>query len=406
MLDNILYAEKTEDNKLILAMEKSELELDRAFALYNTFTESLNIDLREAELRCFEESGDIEVLEEYYSEAEEAKAEKKKGILKRIWDAIVKFIKDIKNALFGKEIKKAETPVEAPKGMKATLSKAFKKIKSFGSSLVKWIFKHKALVIGGGAALGAIAIFFNRDKIKNWKNSKEKETMTPAEKEALEKAGRDAVEAIEKAAEEAQKKIETDTNAAVNKIEKAGNDAINNLAEADKETMSLMKKLSAGVNDALKLVMGCNTPAGSGSTSNQSNSSNSNSSTSSGSGKPNTSNKPTGGSNKPANSSSNNNSSASSNSGGHKGGKLRLEEKAVYALINKYVDKTAQKELKNKFKKQCKAGKKVDQKAAWRFITDHFQSTTDFKDLKKKKDEGYYESAEEIWEDIITMVLE
>ena len=91
-----LYEEMTADErKEIVALESAEIALDRAVMAYDVIMESQELQLREAELKCFEEAGDVNTLIDYYEAAEENTDEKKKGILKTIWDKIVAFINKI-----------------------------------------------------------------------------------------------------------------------------------------------------------------------------------------------------------------------------------------------------------------------------------------------------------------------
>ena len=51
-----------EERKEVVALESAEIALDRAILAYDVIMESRELQLREAELKCFEESGDVNVL--------------------------------------------------------------------------------------------------------------------------------------------------------------------------------------------------------------------------------------------------------------------------------------------------------------------------------------------------------
>ena len=124
------------------SFEKMSLNIDRLLLAYESVCRKEELDIREAEIRCMEESGDIDLLESYYMEATEENEEKKEGILTKIWDAIAEFFGKIKKFLFGdkqmknleqaaKEDKEAEVPEETK-----TL---FAKIKEGAKSLLSAI---------------------------------------------------------------------------------------------------------------------------------------------------------------------------------------------------------------------------------------------------------------------------
>ena len=79
------------------SFEKMSLNIDRLLLAYESVCRKEELDIREAEIRCMEESGDIDLLESYYMEASEENEEKKEGILTKIWDAIKEFFRKIKS---------------------------------------------------------------------------------------------------------------------------------------------------------------------------------------------------------------------------------------------------------------------------------------------------------------------
>ena len=77
-----LYDDVTaEERAEIVALESAEIALDRAVMAYDVIMESRDLQLREAELKCFAESGDVNKLIDFYEAAEENTEEKKKGLL-------------------------------------------------------------------------------------------------------------------------------------------------------------------------------------------------------------------------------------------------------------------------------------------------------------------------------------
>ena len=87
------------------SFEKMSLNIDRLLLAYESVCRKEELDIREAEIRCMEESGDIDLLESYYMEAAEENEEKKKNIFKRIWEQIQKFFKRIADFIRGSDKK-------------------------------------------------------------------------------------------------------------------------------------------------------------------------------------------------------------------------------------------------------------------------------------------------------------
>lgn len=171
MLENILYDEYTsaEDKSFMIEMEAADIKLDRLFNTLDAIMESHELNLREAELRCFEESGDMEDLETYYEEEAEKTTEQQKGIFAKIGAAIKAFFTKIKNFLFGKKEEiPAEGTSEAPKGLLGFIKNITSKLRGAMGAIKNAIAKHKVGALTGAiatAAVGALA-FANRDKLK------------------------------------------------------------------------------------------------------------------------------------------------------------------------------------------------------------------------------------------------
>ena len=88
------------------SFEKMSLNIDRLLLAYESVCRKEELDIREAEIRCMEESGDIDLLESSYMEASEENKEKKEGILTKIWDAIKEFFRKIKDFFTGSKQRK------------------------------------------------------------------------------------------------------------------------------------------------------------------------------------------------------------------------------------------------------------------------------------------------------------
>lgn len=162
MLDAIFYTDLQQDERdVIVALESCEIKLDRLFNTYSALMEASEVNLREAELKCFEESGNIDDLEDYYREAEEKTAEQTEGIFSKIKQAIVNFFKGISNFFKGKKDKVAnEGEVDAPKGLLGFVQKIGNAFKTGFSTIKAALLKHKKGVILGGAAVAvALAAF-------------------------------------------------------------------------------------------------------------------------------------------------------------------------------------------------------------------------------------------------------
>ena len=107
-----LYADYTDESRSAMCfMESACLAADRACYLVEACDAMRDFDIREAEIKCVEESGDALELMDFYEAAAEKTEDKKKGILVRAWEAIVNALKSIKTALFGD---KGPQPPEDP----------------------------------------------------------------------------------------------------------------------------------------------------------------------------------------------------------------------------------------------------------------------------------------------------
>ena len=176
MLTNILYTDHMSEDDIALeaAVEAADIKVDRMLSAYKAICEKAELDLREAELRCFQESGDMDDLTSFYMEAEEKTEEKKKGLLSNIWQAIKDLCKKIKNFFVGEKDKiDPNETYEAPTGVIAKIKEAGNFIKSKGKAIIQFLAQHKGLVGLTSAAL-ALGVICNKDKIKELFNKEKK----------------------------------------------------------------------------------------------------------------------------------------------------------------------------------------------------------------------------------------
>ena len=98
-MENVLYNDFMSIPELFeeSSYHRELLKLDRLSLAYEMACRKEELDIREAEIRCMQESGDIDLLESYYMEASEESGEQKKNIFKRLWDAIRGFFTRISN---------------------------------------------------------------------------------------------------------------------------------------------------------------------------------------------------------------------------------------------------------------------------------------------------------------------
>lgn len=153
------YASQEEREDAVM-LEQAEIQMDRAILALETCDAMRDLNIREAECKLVMESGDACDLVEYYGEAAEQTEEKEKGLLTKAWEAILKFLNNIKETLFGKAKPKAdpnqkydvdESFLERHKKLGA----AVEAIKKFFSNPIKAI---GAIVVAGGVIAAFLAI--------------------------------------------------------------------------------------------------------------------------------------------------------------------------------------------------------------------------------------------------------
>ena len=133
---DVLYNDNAEFMQETVDLMKESLKIDRVLLAYESVCKQQEFDIAEAELRCMEESGDIDTLENLYMEAVDNTEEKKEGLLSRAWNAIINFFKSIKDKIFGSKARKA---LEQNKDSKVDVDKdawgLLQKFKSFCSAV-------------------------------------------------------------------------------------------------------------------------------------------------------------------------------------------------------------------------------------------------------------------------------
>ena len=183
MLNYELYDSISEDDrKYAVALESAEISLDRSLLALDAIMESEELKIREAELKCFEESGDVLSLMDYYEDAKEGTAEKKKGVIATIWDKIISFI----NKILGRDDKKDEKSQYAVDAETKTkiqkLGDAVKAVTEFLTNPIKSLFTKgvdlwkKLLGAVELITLGTVVIVGGKAIAKKVVNGKETET--------------------------------------------------------------------------------------------------------------------------------------------------------------------------------------------------------------------------------------
>lgn len=204
---NVLYNESVNEDVLqeeISFMQES-LNVDRAILAYESVCKKEALDLKDAELRCMTESGDIDLLEQYYIEAVDGVEEKKEGLLEKIWSSIKNLFTKIKNFIFGSKQKKALEEAaakgdeigldEEAHGFVGKLKELLAFIKGFPSSIKEWFGDENnptwkkilaiivpETIVGSAVALTAVGVKKHSAKELNDLADEAKEISESAEK--------------------------------------------------------------------------------------------------------------------------------------------------------------------------------------------------------------------------------
>lgn len=181
---NVLYNEYCDSDEVTseISLMKESLAIDKLVLAYNTLMEQEELNLREAELNCMMESGDIDTLAQFYEDATEEIKEKKDNIFKRIWKAICNFFSRLKETIFGsKQMKKLDEDAKNNEeyGLDEKGEESFKLIKTLKDKIGKPTFdvfkkfKDQSIwkiileIVGAGLAGGAVALtVHNCKKVK------------------------------------------------------------------------------------------------------------------------------------------------------------------------------------------------------------------------------------------------
>lgn len=122
--------------KFELACEQALLDVDKALSAYSAICEKAQLDLRQAELECIRESGDMDMLTELYMEADEKTSDKSQNIFQKIWTAIKNFFGRIKAFITGDKGKIDQNDkAQVNKGLADFFKTGLGKIKKFFAAI-------------------------------------------------------------------------------------------------------------------------------------------------------------------------------------------------------------------------------------------------------------------------------
>ena len=177
----------TDERECAASIAEFDFKMKKLDTLYEAVEKDYQANLIGIEAKVLAESGTYDDLEILYTEAENEAGEKKKGILKRIIDAIVTFAKKIQDFFASKFIKKVDEPVEVPEETLDAAEETIRywddlgghvddarnlnesKLTTAADTIKNFIEKHekvlKGLAIGVGAAAGSTAAAVGTHKI-------------------------------------------------------------------------------------------------------------------------------------------------------------------------------------------------------------------------------------------------
>lgn len=143
----------------MIYMEACELSMERAVLAADVAGKLEALNARASELRLAATGDDFDAMVAYYEEAGEnpESSEKKKGIIKRAWDAILNFFKNLKAKFFGSDPGKNiddNATAEVPAGIKGVMDK----LSAFVAKLRQCASDHSGALIAGTVAAGVAAI--------------------------------------------------------------------------------------------------------------------------------------------------------------------------------------------------------------------------------------------------------
>lgn len=187
MLDVLYNDLPTDELDFELTCESAILRADRGVATYRAICEKAELDLREAELACIQESGDMDTLEDLYMEAEEKTGEKKTGVLSSIWKSIQGFFQKIIDFFTGKKKNiDPDSKGQIKQGTDNFFKRGVNAIRNFFTKVKNAIKEHKiaAIAIAAVTTLGGfVAIKHVLSETKGAENEANK-AKDPKESEA------------------------------------------------------------------------------------------------------------------------------------------------------------------------------------------------------------------------------
>lgn len=175
-MDDFDFMESGDDMDLRdVSLEREELQMAKMVVALESAEDMYELSLREAELKCYAESGSDDDFMSYCEAAGKDLEQKTDGIIKKLWQKVVSFFEKLKEKFFGKDAGDLpdDAKVHMPKIVAAFLNKlgglwsgvkgliANSKQKLSESS--KWQ-KFMALTISAVAAIGGTAFVVTRVK--------------------------------------------------------------------------------------------------------------------------------------------------------------------------------------------------------------------------------------------------
>ena len=138
-------------------MESAMLDVDKACYAVEAYEKLNGFKIRENEIQCVVEDGDIDDFVTIYEEATEDTAKKKKNLLQKAWKAILNAIRKVKEVLFGKKEapKDPDTEVEVNTGKLKKLD-ALSKFWSKFKSVIKNPKNQKRMIAAASVAIAAV----------------------------------------------------------------------------------------------------------------------------------------------------------------------------------------------------------------------------------------------------------
>ena len=158
-----------------LEFDRLQLQTEKLILAFEAAEKMQELRMREIELQCFTESASDESFMAFVEAEDEKNAEKKDGLVKRIWDKVVELFTRIKEKFFGsskgKDLPKDAT-VKVTKGYKVFFSTLKSHWGSIKSKLIakktdlmtdpKW---SKIIALLAGLVAGAVTMYVSKSAI-------------------------------------------------------------------------------------------------------------------------------------------------------------------------------------------------------------------------------------------------